>query len=90
MDDNDLDELFDKCNDLQERDPAFFLKLSIGRLTVDDIKNIIERMGKVLVNIGDGLTLLHIGAQFGNCDIVHYLAVEENHPLEVCFFLKAP
>ena len=36
------------------------------------------------MNIGDGLTLLHIGAQFGNWDIVKYLADEENHPLEVC------
>lgn len=88
----DLDELFDKCKDLQDRDPAFFVKLSMGRSTVEDIKDIIQRMGKVVVKLGDGITLLHIpvGAQFGNLDIVHYLAVERNHPVEVCFASEVP
>jgi hypothetical protein len=37
----------------------------------------------VVINIGDGLTLLHVFSLYGNFDAVHYLAVEKQHPLEV-------
>jgi hypothetical protein len=80
---DDIQEVFDKCKDLEDNDPGFIIKLSMGRCSVDDVKAIIDRMGKVVINIGDGLTLLHVFSLYGNYDVVHYLAGDKHHPLEV-------
>jgi ankyrin repeat protein len=80
---NDLDELFIKCTDLSAADPAFFLKMSMGRLSLNDVKEMVSRMGKAVIQIGDGLTLLHLAAQNGCLDIVEYLVEDMKHPLEV-------
>jgi hypothetical protein len=57
------------------------LKLSHGMLSVDDIKLIVDKMGKVCVNLG-GMTLLHNACQHNLVDVVEYLT-SINHPLEV-------
>lgn len=80
---NDIQDLFEKCADLIASDPAFIFKLSLGRTNLNDTKAILSRMGKVVVNIGDGLTLLHLAAQFGNVEIAQYLVEEKCHPLEM-------
>eukprot|EP01102_Stenamoeba_stenopodia_P006651 TRINITY_DN1839_c0_g1_i1.p1 TRINITY_DN1839_c0_g1~~TRINITY_DN1839_c0_g1_i1.p1 ORF type:complete len:308 (-),score=80.58 TRINITY_DN1839_c0_g1_i1:49-972(-) len=79
---NDLDELFTKCADMNKTDPGIFLKLGFCLVTLEQVKTIVQMMGRPLVDIGDGLTLLHLGAQFGRCDLVEYLAGECKHPLE--------
>jgi hypothetical protein len=80
---NDISDLFLKCKDLSEKDPTFFMRIGICRLTLDEVKEIVKKMGKAVIDIGDGLTLLHLASQFGRADIVEYLAGEMNHPLEV-------
>lgn len=81
---NDLDLLFDRCADLMAANPGFIFKLSFFHTTtVDDIKQVVQRMGKAVIDIGDGLTLLHQAAQFNRVDIAHYLVKEGGHPVEV-------
>lgn len=81
---NDLDLLFQRCADLMASDPGFILKLSfLHTTTVEDIQKVVERMGKCVIDIGDGLTLLHQAAQFNRVDIAHYLIKEAGHPVEV-------
>lgn len=80
---NDLDLLFLRCADLIASDPGFILKLSfLHTTTVEDIQKVVERMGKGVIDIGDGLTLLHQAAQFNRVDIAHYLIKEAGHPVE--------
>lgn len=80
---NDLDELCSKCADLKDQDPMFLLKLSLFRVSVEDIVKVVDRMGRAAIDIGDGLTLLHQAAQFNRPDIITYLVKEKHHPLEV-------
>lgn len=81
---NDIAELIQKCKDrLNVIDGMWLLKLGLGQVSLDIIKGIVEIMGKVVIDIGDGLTLLHLAAQFGRCDWIEYLAGEAHHPLEV-------
>eukprot|EP01039_Chlorochromonas_danica_P003246 gene3246-3556_t len=81
---NDIEELMDKCTDpLSEIDGMWLLKLGLGQVSLEIIKGIIEIMGRVVIDIGDGLTLLHLAAQFGRCEWIEYLAGEAQHPLEV-------
>lgn len=82
-DKNDIDEILDKCADLKETDPGWIFKLSLGQLDVEQIKIIVEKMGRVTLNIGEGLTLLHLAAQYNRYDWIIYLCNELNHPLEV-------
>lgn len=76
---NDLDELFSKCADLKAQDPMFLIKLSLFRVSVEDIVKVVDRMGRAVINIGDGLTLLHQAAQFNRPDIIVYLVKEKQH-----------
>ena len=59
------------------------LRLGFGNVTVNEVRNIIDKMGKVVIDIGDGLTLLHVAAQYNHCEMIQYLCEEKNHPLEV-------
>lgn len=79
---DDISELFAKCKDL---DRTLIMRLTMGRVTVEEIQTILSRMNKVVVNIGDGLTLLHLAAQNGRTDLVEYLVLERNHPVEVSY-----
>eukprot|EP01033_Poteriospumella_lacustris_P012254 gene12254-8765_t len=80
---NDLDELFSKCDDLKAQDPMFLIKLTLFRVSVEDIAKVVDRMGRAVINIGDGLTLLHQAAQFNRPEIIVYLVKEKQHPVEV-------
>lgn len=81
---NDLDLLFARCADLLASDPGFIFRLSFfNKTSVEDVKKVVERLGKAVVDIGDGLTLLHQAAQFNRVDIAHYLVREVGHPVEV-------
>jgi len=84
---SDLDELFDKCKDLNS-DPMFFLKLSVCQVSLEEVKAIVQKMGRSHIDVGDGLTLLHLASQFGRSDLVEYLAGECKHPLEVFALVK--
>jgi hypothetical protein len=80
---DDIQELFDKCKNLSERDPSFILRLATCRVSLEEVQQVVEAMGRALINVGDGLTLLLLAAQFGREDIAFYLAGEKEHPLEV-------
>eukprot|EP01039_Chlorochromonas_danica_P010272 gene10272-11368_t len=81
---DDISELMEKCKErLNVIDDMWVLKLAMGQVSLDVVKAVVEIMGKVVINVGDGLTLLHLGAQFGRCDWIEYLAGEAHHPLEL-------
>jgi ankyrin repeat protein len=81
---NDIEEMFTKCKPVIDPiDPMWLLKLSMGRTTLEVVKKVVECMGRAEINIGDGLTLLHIAGQFNRPDMVTYLAGEKAHPTEV-------
>eukprot|EP00469_Lotharella_globosa_P013041 CAMPEP_0167789128 /NCGR_PEP_ID=MMETSP0111_2-20121227/10492_1 /TAXON_ID=91324 /ORGANISM="Lotharella globosa, Strain CCCM811" /LENGTH=328 /DNA_ID=CAMNT_0007681219 /DNA_START=114 /DNA_END=1100 /DNA_ORIENTATION=+ len=62
---------------------AFFplMDIAICRLSVGDVKNIIGKLNKVVVNVGGGLTLLHQAAQADRPDIIELLHAQ-GHPTE--------
>ncbi len=74
---NDLSEVFSKWSD-----SAFIFKLTLGLNTVEELKPFVDTMGRVLINLGDGLTLLHIAAQYGRDDWMDYFIDSCQHPLE--------
>lgn len=81
---NDIAEMMEKCsNRLNAIDPMWMLRLSFGAVSLDAVKAIVECMDKAVLNIGDGLTLLHLAGQCNRPDWIHYLAGEKQHPLEV-------
>lgn len=80
---NDIDEIFLKCEALKRVDPMWIVKMSMGMCSLDVVKELVANMGRAVVNIGDGLTLLHTAAQFGRSDWIVYLAGEMQHPTEV-------
>lgn len=79
---NDIEELLQK---LGENNLPIVMKISMGLISLEELKTIIELMNRPVVNIGDGLTLLHIAAQYNRCDLIDYLCGELHHPLEVSF-----
>jgi ankyrin repeat protein len=81
---NDITELLEKCGSkLNTSEPGWMLRLSFGAVSIETIKTMVEAMGKVVINIGDGLTLLHLAGQCNRPDWMHYLVGEKQHPLEV-------
>ena len=80
MSDNDIDAL------LEAFDPIMLMKTALCSITTDELEDIINKMGKTVINIGEGLTLLHQAAQFGRPDLLEIL-LEKGHPLEVCMLL---
>lgn len=83
MAENDIQELMQKCAEIDHIDPMWMLKLAFGRVSLEIIKTIVAKMNRVKLDIGDGLTLLHIAAQFNHVEWISYLVGEKNHPLEV-------
>jgi hypothetical protein len=63
-------------------DPLMLMKVAMGRITVDEAKDIVQKLGKTLINIGDGLTLLHQAASFNHCELLEWL-LSIGHPTEV-------
>ena len=80
---DDIDMLLEKLGG----DFSMIMKISLGRFSVEEAKQIVELMGKVVINIGDGLTLLHVAAQNDRCDLIEYFCGELHHPLEVFHIL---
>ncbi len=63
-------------------DPLFVFKISMCNISVEDVQEIVRRLGKVEVDIGDGLTLLHQAAAFNRPDLVKFLC-DQGHSTEV-------
>lgn len=74
---NDIPELLLKVN------PSIVIRLGFGRATLAEVQLIIERMGRHVLDIGHGITLLHVAAQFNHCPLIQYLCEELHHPLEM-------
>lgn len=58
------------------------IKVGMGRQSVLETGALIAHIGKVVMDIGEGLTLLHLAAQFNRVDLIEYLC-DMGHPLEV-------
>jgi hypothetical protein len=43
---DDIQKVFDKCKDLEDNDPGFIIKLSMGRCSMDDVKAIMTGWAK--------------------------------------------
>jgi hypothetical protein len=83
MSSGDLDELLNKCKPVIDPiDPIWLMRLSVGAVPVEVIELIVACMGRVAIDIGDGLTLLHIAGQCNRPDWVEYLVGEKQHPVE--------
>lgn len=54
-------------------DPLMVMRVALCQLSIQDVQNIIQRVGKVEINIGDGLTLLHQAASHDRDDLVELL-----------------
>ncbi len=82
---NDISLLIEKCSATLEAmgERNWLLMLSFGRVSLNAIKAIVECMGRVVIDIGDRLTLLHLAGQCNRPDWVHFLAGEMHHPTEV-------
>ena len=76
FDDNDISAL------LTAFDPLFLVRISMCQLSVEDMREIARKLGKVEINIGDGLTLLHQAASHNRPDLVEYLC-DQGHSTEV-------
>jgi len=58
------------------------MKIAFFRLSADELNDIIDKVGKTVIDIGDGLTLLHQAAQFDRPDLLEIL-LEKGHDIEV-------
>jgi hypothetical protein len=67
---------------MEHFEPAMLMKIVFCQLSVEEVNAIVDKVGKVVIDIGDGLTLLHQAAQFDRPDLIHCL-VERGHPVEV-------
>lgn len=76
MSDNDISEL------LRYFDASMLMRIAFCSVSCEEVTEIIEKLGKVEIDIGDGLTLLHQAAQFDRGDLVDLL-LGRNHPVEV-------
>jgi hypothetical protein len=54
-------------------DPLFLMRIAMCRITLEETQELVRRLGKVEIDIGDGLTLLHQAASFNRDDLVEYL-----------------
>jgi hypothetical protein len=73
---NDIDAL------IAAFDPILMIKVAMCNVTLEEIQEIVRRLGKVEINIGDGLTLLHQAGSHNRDDLVEYLC-EAGHSTEV-------
>jgi len=69
---------------LARYDFTFVMKLVNGTQSLQETETIVKQLGKVLINIGDGLTLLHQAASHNRADLVKYF-ISQGHPLEVSY-----
>ncbi|KAI8808789.1 ankyrin repeat-containing domain protein [Cladochytrium replicatum] len=66
------------------RDPSTMhiaLNITIGVQSVEDTRFVVDKLGKVVVYVGDNLTLLHQAAQYNRDDIVEFL-LSRGHPID--------
>ncbi len=81
MAENDIAALMEAVGD----DFLLFTKITVGRQSVEETQMLIDKLGKVEIQIGDGLTLLHQAASHNDVDVVEFLC-SKGHPLEVGHF----
>lgn len=58
------------------------MKILMGRQSVEETQSLIDHVGKVEINIGDGLTLLHQAASTNRADLINFLC-SKGHSTEV-------
>lgn len=58
------------------------MKVLMGRLSILETQLLINHVGKVEINIGEGLTLLHQAASTNRADLIHFLCAK-GHSTEV-------
>ena len=63
-------------------DPMFLMRISLCQIHLEEVQEMVRRIGKVEIDIGDGLTLLHQAASFNREDLVEYLC-SAGHSTEV-------
>jgi ankyrin repeat protein len=63
-------------------DPLFLMRIALCRIDLEETQELVRRLGKVEIDIGDGLTLLHQAASFNRDDLVEYLC-DAGHSTEV-------
>jgi hypothetical protein len=76
MSDNDIAEI------LSHFDAPMLMRIAFCNVSTAEVTEIMNKLGKVEINIGDGLTLLHQASQFDRPDLVDLL-LSRDHPLEV-------
>lgn len=74
-DDNDL-------SAIATLDPLLLVKLDRGSQTIAEMQRVVDHTGKVEINIGNGLTLLHVAAANNRVDLVEFLC-SRGHSTEV-------
>lgn len=78
---NDLEEIFAMCQARNQQ--SFFLRLTMGLVSLLDLQVFLTNIGRCLLNLGDGITLLHLAAQYNREDWAVYLLEVCRHPVEV-------
>ena len=68
-------------NDVAKIPSHLLSPIAFGRFSVDEAREVVEAVGKVAVDIGDGLTLLHMAAQHELVEVAEFL-IERGHPLD--------
>jgi hypothetical protein len=63
-------------------DPLMLMKVAMFNITLEDVQEIVRRLGKVEIDIGDGLTLLHQAGSHNRDDLVEFLC-DAGHSTEV-------
>lgn len=76
------------ANDNSKLSFAEVMRVSFGMVTLEEVKAIVSRLNKVVIDLADGLTLLHIAAQYNRGDLIEYLCGEKHHPTEVRFNIE--
>ena len=63
-------------------DPILLMKLAQGSQSIEETEKVIDHIGRLEINIGDGLTLLHQAASNNRVELVEFLC-SKGHPTEV-------
>lgn len=67
---------------LEKYDAFYLMRIAMCQISLNDVKDIIKKLNKIEINIGDGLTLLHQAASFNRPDLIEYLC-NNGHSTEV-------